>query len=69
MKTALVIAGVLALSLSACDKKQTPVPVAPPTPKVQATAAIQGSAMSDEDKAKAMEAAKALAKSAGAGKE
>ena len=68
MKTAFVFAGVLALSLSACDKKGSPVPVAPPAPKVESPAPAPG-AMTDEDKMKAMDAAKSAAKSAGGGKE
>ena len=69
MKTALILAGVVALSLSACDKKEVPPPVAPPTPKVESTTPAPAGAMSDEDKTNAMDAAKAAAKGAGGGKE
>ena len=68
MKATLVLA-VLALSLSACDKKQAPPPVAPPVPKVQSSAPLPSTSMSSDDKAKAMDAAKAAAKAAGGGKE
>lgn len=69
MKTALVLAGVLALALSACDKKVVPVPVAPPVPKLQSSAPVPSITMGNDDKAKAMDAAKAAAKAAGGGKE
>ena len=69
MKNVLVFAGVAALMLSACSKQEVPVPVVPPAPKVGTAAPATGGAMSDEDKAKAMDAAKAAAKSAGGGKE
>ena len=69
MKTALILAGVFALSLSACNKKDAPPPVAPPAPKVESTAPAPAGAMSEEDKTKAMDAAKAAAKGAGGGKE
>ena len=68
MKAALVLA-VLALSLSACDKKEAPVPVAPPVPKVQSSAPVPSTTMTTYDKAKALDAAKAAAKAAGGGKE
>ena len=68
MKISVIFAGVLVLALSACDKKESPVPVAPPTPKVESTAPAPGS-MTAEDKMKAMDAAKSAAKSAGGGKE
>ncbi len=69
MKAALLLAGVMALSLSACDKKEAPPPVAPPVPKVQSSAPVPSATMSTDDKAKAMDAAKAAAKAAGGGKE
>ena len=69
MKNALVLAGVLALALSACDKKVVPVPVAPPAPKLQSSAPLPSITMSGEDKAKAMDAARAAAKAAGGGTE
>jgi len=68
MKAALVLA-VLALLLSACDKKEAPAPVAPPVPKVQSSAPVPSTTMSNDDKAKAAEAARAAAKAAGGGKE
>ena len=68
MKAALVYA-VFALSLSACDKKQAPPPVAPPVPKVQSSAPVPSITMSSDDKANAVDAAKAAAKAAGGGKE
>ncbi|MEO8442452.1 MAG: hypothetical protein ABI547_08190 [Betaproteobacteria bacterium] len=69
MKNVLVFAGVAALMLSACSKQGVPVPVVPPAPKVGSAAPAPAIAMSDEDKAKVMEAAKSAAKSAGGGKE
>ena len=69
MKTALVLAGVIAFSLSACNKKEAPAPVAPPVPKVQSSAPVPSTTMSNDDKAKAAEAARAAAKAAGGGKE
>ena len=69
MKNVLVFAGVAALMLSACSKQEVPVPVVPPAPKVGAATTAPAAAMSDEDKVKAMDAAKAAAKSAGGGKE
>jgi hypothetical protein len=68
MKTALLFAGVLALLLSACDEKKSPVPAAPPAPKVESATPPPG-AMTAEDKMKAMDSAKSAAKSAGGGKE
>src|SRR5258705_12633251 len=59
MKNVLVFAGVAALMLSACSKQEVPVPVVPPAPKVDAAAPAPAAPMSDEDKAKAMDAAKA----------
>jgi outer membrane PBP1 activator LpoA protein len=70
MKISLVTAAVAALLLSACGKeapKPAPqaVPEAPKAEAPAAPAAAAPAAVSDEDKAKAMEAAKAAAKSAG----
>ena len=70
MKISLVTAAVAALLLSACGKEAPkPAPqAAPEAPKAEAPAAPAATApaaVSDEDKTKAMEAAKAAAKSAG----
>ena len=65
MKASLFSIGIVALALSACDKevpKPPPRPV-PAMPKV-AEPSVPVGGISDEDKAKAMEAAKAAAKSA-----
>ncbi|MCX7135854.1 MAG: hypothetical protein NTW47_04165 [Proteobacteria bacterium] len=73
MKPLLLTAAVMTVFLSACGKE----PAKPAAPEVPATAVAPAPAaapapageMSKEDKDKAMEAAKAAAKSAGGGKE
>jgi len=66
MKLSLAIASLAVLLLSACSKEAPkPAPVAvPEAPKAEAPAA-PATAVSEEDKNKAMDAAKAAAKSAG----
>ena len=68
MKTALIVAGVFTLALTACDKKDSP-PMAPAAPKVESSSTGPAGAMTAEDKMKAMESARSAAKSAGGGKE
>jgi hypothetical protein len=68
MKISLFAACAAALLMNACGDKEVPKPPprpVPAMPKVAEPAVIPGGAMSDEDKAKAMDAAKAAAKSAG----
>jgi len=66
MKLSLAIASLAVLLLGACSKEAPkPAPVAvPEAPKAEAPAA-PAAAVSEEDKNKAMDAAKAAAKSAG----
>ena len=68
MKTALIVAVVFTLALTACDKKDSP-PMAPAAPKVEPSSTGPAGPMTAEDKMKAMDAAKSAAKSAGGGKE
>ena len=68
MKTTLILAGLSALLLVACNKQSTP-PASTPAPKVSPATPSVSSGMSSDDKTKAMDAAKASAKAAGGGKE
>ena len=69
MKSSLISACAAALLLSACGNKEFSPPAAPAKPKVEAAAPAPAGTMSAEDKLKAMDAAKASAKSAGGTKE
>jgi hypothetical protein len=66
MKLPLFVVGITALLLSACGKEAPkPAPQAAPEAPKAAAPAAPAATVSDDDKKKAMDAAKAAAKSAG----